>query len=106
MNLETYLKNRLLFESRYQPNELGTCYLNEMNNGMRNFDLFIALYGHDRRMHLRSNTYGVDRRKRYSVPFKKMIGTKIHISDLNYSLFDRWPDSFEKLQNQLTTNTK
>lgn len=105
MTIKTYLKNRELFESRYVPrNEFRQCYINDMNKGIRNFELFFALYGHDRRITVSSNTYGCDRRKRYIVPFKKMIGTKIAINDFKFSLFQKFEGSFERLQNQLMDN--
>lgn len=105
MAIETYLKNRELFESRYKPSQyFRQCYISEMKKGIRNFKLFFALYGHDRRIILSSNTYGVDRQKRFEVPFKKWIGTKIVIKDFNYSMFEKYPDSFYKLQKQLKEN--
>lgn len=104
MKYDTYLKNRGIFESRFVPNEFNQCYIDDMKKGIKNFELFLSLYGHDRRIILSHNTYGVDRKKRYKIPFKNQIGTKISIVNFERSLFEKYPDSFDRLLNQIKIN--
>lgn len=103
ISLEKYFEYRDLFESRFKPNELGSCKLSTMKSGIINFPLFLAIYGHDKHIRLHSNTYGVDREKRYSIPFKShAIGTKITILNKDSEgKFKKWPDMFYKLLEQL-----
>ena len=47
MKLETYTKNKILFESRYQPNLMGHSNITIMSKGIRNFKLFLSIYCFD-----------------------------------------------------------
>lgn len=95
MTFKTYLRNRALFESRYNPDEFNGGYsgIDRMMKGIRNRELFFGMYGYDRTIFLTQLVSSIDKAKRYI--WKDKIGSRIQIRDLNHSMFERYPDQFK-----------
>ena len=104
MRFKTYLKYRKMFESRYNPNEVGNCTIDDMKRGIRNCRVFFAIYGHDRIIAIHCNVSSLDKNGRYIIPFKGRMGSRINIRDKKRSLFDKFPKSYDKLLEAINKN--
>ncbi len=72
MKYKTYIKNRGLFESRFKPFDdpvLKNSIIQRMSKGIRNFDLFFAIYCADKRPITYCKVWALDK------PYKTYINS-------------------------------
>jgi hypothetical protein len=107
MTLEKYRDHRKIFLEQYRKckeNEFGFVKLD--NFVIPNFDRFIWLYSIDNATSKFNLVVSSIDSKKWVVKYPRRPGDKIKIDDFRRSLFDKFPEQFDKILNTYDKNIK
>ncbi len=98
MTKETYLRYRKLFEEKYESKKTQSSleYVNlyDLKNSIRNFELFLNIYKHDKKPWFSNIVSSIDNRKRFIID--RYPALKIKLMS-NVSMVDNWSDEYDKI---------